>query len=771
MANARGTARWAGAGVRRCAALASLLLAPWALRALLLAETGDAPAGADLHGFAADAGVAAVGLVLLLALARASRAAAVVAALLLAALQVANYETVLALGAVASLGDAAYLSDATFLRGSAAALTHPVLVTVLMAGVAGLAWIGFGAAPRRPAWALGAAGAVLLVAVSVWPETASVATWRQVNPVQRDLLGLLRGGAGARERPSSPDALAERLPELRGDLAGEPRFGLDGRRRNVLLVIVEGVSGAYLESAAQVHRRNPALRMDQLDGVFRENVGFATIVNHNRRTNRGLFALLCGEMPALVRGMPKMTVAATRPWRACLPEILRAHGYRTVYLQAAPLAFMLKDQFMPRIGFERVLGHKWFERYYLRTTWGVDDRAFFEQASELIETLREAGEPWFLTLLTVGTHHPYVVPPPYQSPNARQNVRGAFRYLDRAIGEFMVWLEASGVRDDTLVIFTSDESSGLQTGSSDAFAQRISQSWGFLAALLPERTRALVTEPYAQSDVPLTVLDYLGLEDAAGGLHGRSLFRRYDTGRHIFFGNVNLRTIGALDPDGRLVVCEFEGSRCTAYDAFSGRVFAEAPSEVDVPPGLAELVVDIAGRSLPPRGSADLEIPLLSDERFTVDMREWQLVQGVAQIALEPDEWLEVDIEVQATGNGRAEIEHYLRFPRKRQLLHGRAFVSPGQTLRIHYTLAAGDRITQMSCRTKARLLDGWKLELMHTRRRFVLHRGGERPPPGLRVEVFESGGEPVDLTIMEPAEIDRVAREMSPAGPADGEG
>ena len=54
------------------------------------------------------------------------------------------------LGAVASLGDAAYLSDATFLRGSAAALTHPVLVTVLMAGVAGLAWIGFGAAPQLP---------------------------------------------------------------------------------------------------------------------------------------------------------------------------------------------------------------------------------------------------------------------------------------------------------------------------------------------------------------------------------------------------------------------------------------------------------------------------------------------------------------------------------------------------------------------------------------------------------------------------------------------
>ena len=90
----------------------------------------------------------------------------------------------------------------------------------------------------------------LFAATAVWPESVSVATWRQVNPAQSEVLWLLRGGAGPRERPTSSDALAERLPELRGDLAGEPRFALDGGRRNVLLVIVEGVSSAYLKSAS-----------------------------------------------------------------------------------------------------------------------------------------------------------------------------------------------------------------------------------------------------------------------------------------------------------------------------------------------------------------------------------------------------------------------------------------------------------------------------------------------------------------------------------------
>ena len=88
-----------------------------------------------------------------------------------------------------------------------------------------------------------------------------------------------------------------------------------------------------------------------------------------------------------------------------------ALGYRTVFLQAAPLAFMLKDRFMPRAGFQQVLGNDWFQEYYVRNDWGVDDRAFLEQAAAMVESLAAARQPWFLTLLSVGTHHPFILPP------------------------------------------------------------------------------------------------------------------------------------------------------------------------------------------------------------------------------------------------------------------------------------------------------------------------------------------------------------------------
>ena len=77
----------------------------------------------------------------------------------------------------------------------------------------------------------------------------------------------------------------------------------------------------YRPTAGPPQGRSPRNRMPLLDQRFAQNVGYATFFTHNRRTNRGLYALLCGELPSLPSGIAKMTVAASAPWQRCLPEI------------------------------------------------------------------------------------------------------------------------------------------------------------------------------------------------------------------------------------------------------------------------------------------------------------------------------------------------------------------------------------------------------------------------------------------------------------------
>ncbi len=738
-------------------AWSALLIAPLALRGFAWVEVDAEPSWADLRGLAADIGVAGLCLVTLWLPARRLRSVAVLGALLLTGVHYANYETIRALRAVVNFADAGFLGDATFLGGSVLAPVRPLLLVTLL-GVGGVAaWCGISGLRSNALVAIGAASLVLLAGVAISGSDARIASWRQVSVIAQNAVWIARRnvapGAGAA-------GLAAHHPELLGDLSGEPRIALGAQGRNVLLVVLEGVSGADVATAARAHGRRAAHPLRRLDAIFAENVGYTTFLNHNRRTDRGLYSLLCGELPSLAQGLPKMTVSARGLVRRCLPQRLLDLDYRTAYLQAAPLAFMAKDQFLPRAGFERVLGSDWFEHYNLRTLWGVDDRAFFEGATRLIEELRAKPGPWFLTLLSVGTHHPYVVP---ASPARGAGVGAAFDHLDDAIGEFVAWLETSGVRDDTLVLITSDEAAGLWPGTTDGVAMALTQNWGFLAALLPELTRERIDTPHAQSDVAISVLDYLGLGDATSGLHGRSVFRRYVNGRHLFFGNVNLRTLGALAPDGYLLHCRADGAVCGGYDAFSGRMFAPALRAVAARPELEALTRDVRAASQPVDGERDLVLALVEEARFVVEGRDWQLVHGTP-VSLASGEWLEVELELLAVGEGAVELEQLLRFPRRRDVLRASLRLAAGESVVLRYTLAPGEPIRRISCQSQARVVEGSQLALEMRARRLTVHRGGTPPGAGLVVARYTAAPGDValpPLEVMAADEIDRVARSM----------
>ncbi|GAH82717.1 unnamed protein product, partial [marine sediment metagenome] len=94
------------------------------------------------------------------------------------------------------------------------------------------------------------------------------------------------------------------------------------------------------------------------------------------------------------------------------------------------------------------------------TSWGPDDKAFFEQAADFIENLNKKPNPWFLTLLTVGTHHPSAVPEELVEKFSSRK-EAAIVYLDQALGDFFKRLKDSGILDDTLVLFVTDESHGV----------------------------------------------------------------------------------------------------------------------------------------------------------------------------------------------------------------------------------------------------------------------------------------------------------------------
>lgn len=720
-------------------ALVATCCAPLVLRVAALRTEAGALSAIDLHGFASDLAMALPAAALLVALGAAGRVLPVLFAVVWSVGHYANFELVRVLGAPASLRDAHFLFDPTFAAGSAVAISRPGLLAAVTV-VSGVC-AARGAATAR-GYALGAAalGAALTLALLALPEAPEQPAWRQADFLQRDLVQGVRGllaPAAVTAGLDPPAAMLERVPSLAADLSGATRLAGGARARNVLLVVLESVSGVDLESLAQEQGRHSDASMPRLDALAGRSLRFASFVTHQRKTDRGLYALLCGELPNLGAGTPKMSAAVESAWRVCLPEVLSEAGYHTAYLQAAPLAFMMKDRFMPRAGFQEVHGHDWFGHAYTRSAWGVDDRAFFEQAGRRIEALHAGSEPWFVTLMTVGTHHPFVVPDDFQ-PGRGRSFRRAAAYLDVAFGAFVERLEAAGVLDDTLLLVTSDESIGIRGFDTQPYFKMLSQNWGLLLVQGPGVQPGVVRQPYGLVDVALSIADYLGLQDRAGRFFGRSVFRRYDTPRPMFFANVNLGSLGEFTEDGKVLLCTGSGA-CRLHAATDGRVFGLLPEGGPAPePEVAQLR-DLARRSAPRGVSRPRAYALLADPDVRLEDGRSHMLHGGQFVSLEAGEWLEVEYDVRVEGDPSAVVDvvHRLTTGHNQNLLQRHTRLASGQRLTLRYEYVPDGPVDQIQCRTVVRRVAGERVVLHHDVARMRIRSGEGRPAPGARVEAF----------------------------------
>ena len=573
------------------------------------------------------------------------------------------------------------------------------------------------------------------------------------------------------------------MSALGRDLEGEPRVARAPAGTNVLLLVLEGVSAAHLPSLAAVHDIDPDRRLPRLDALARTGLAFSTVVHHQRQTHRGLFALLCGRLPRLDSGPAQATTMATaepgRRFPPCLADALREEGYSTSFLQSAPLAFMLKEPFLRRAGFTDIRGEASLTRAYARSGWGVDDRAFLEQALDRIDRLESAGSPWFLTLLTVGTHHPFTVPvvdrPGVETTPGRRSgedaVAGALGYLDQAVDDFVHRLEARGVLERTVLVITSDESLGLGPRFDD-MTRRLSQSWGLLLVRSPASKKAQrVDEPFAQSDLPLSLLDHLGLAEGTT-FGGRSVFRRYGdrSPRPLFFANTHHRMTAGLFDDRDLYLCTEDLARCAVRRPRPGKVFG--PDRAKEP--TLDHALDQERRALLRAAQAHAAQPSRDVEpgwdiallpASTVEVRQaepHQLVMSGQRLAVPAGHRLEIDLELTVEGPRSLGIEHNLvvGVGERRGVVFAVDIppLVPDDRLWLRYAVVAREPLADLEVRLAAKVAGPEVTNLRFSRARARLvpdvsaastrARGWEIEPRDLRLE---RDGETVALATHRP--------------------
>lgn len=159
-----------------------------------------------------------------------------------------------------------------------------------------------------------------------------------------------------------------------------------------------------------------------------------------------------------------------------------------------------------------------------------------------------------------------------------------------------------GLLDHTLVIITADESRGARVGAE--LNQKLAHHWGSLVVLTPEGTKGLVTTPFHQADLALSILDYIGYRGGESRFPGRSIFRKYKVKRPQVFGYSGDSQLWAYDGQQQLTDCNIKVTDCTSYattdeQMFTGR-FEQLPSHSEHDVALIKAFIGANERSAPP---------------------------------------------------------------------------------------------------------------------------------------------------------------------------
>ena len=539
-----------------------LLLPCLVLRGVLLDHFGLELAAVDRRGLTSDLGVCLffAGLVSLIP----KRGLRLTLAVLLSGFwmlfQVASFENILALQSSLNFAYIKFATDTAMLKGSVLRLTSPATVAVS----ASLCVFFILGCIHTPSWkwrvgffVLGVAGLNRAITFSVLP---SFPNWRQYHVVAENLRFFVRThqSAKAKEQKEHQTQTLGEAPGRRGFTHKSPP--------NILLLMLEGVGGMRLEDPQPAGAYHS---MEFLRSLAEQSYWVRNGVAPNRQTNRGEYALLCGDLPNLKSTESKMDMYQAGSDLPCLPQVLADHGYGTYYLQAAPLNFMNKDRFMREIGFQHAFGVDWFKEAELWGAWGPDDRSFFRGSISMLEQLRQAGKPWFLTMLTVGTHHPFVVPASFRSPFAPDTLDNSMAYLDFALREF--WQQVLVKLPNTLVIVTADESAGIDRAD-------VPGSWYNWIPMIfhgPNVQAGRAEALFSQHDLMASVLDYLGLTKVSHPAGGRSVFRHYDSPRMILYGNTYHRRLGYFQGRSSYVGCRDQLEGCRVFHWQDGPFSAE----------------------------------------------------------------------------------------------------------------------------------------------------------------------------------------------------
>jgi phosphoglycerol transferase MdoB-like AlkP superfamily enzyme len=272
--------------------------------------------------------------------------------------------------------------------------------------------------------------------------------------------------------------------------------------KNVVILILESFSKEYSGYLSGNEGFTP-----HLDSILAHSLVFENAYANGTQSYEA--------MPAIISGIPSLM---ERPYSGSnyadnmiesLPFLLSKEGYQTSFFHGGNNGTMGFNRFANASGIEKYFGRNEYNNDLdYDGSWGIWDEPFLQY---FINHLNSSEEPFFASVFTLSSHHPYKVPDKYKDKFREGDlpILQSIGYADYALGQFFKHASSSEWFKNTLFVIMADH-------AAQAIDKAFNSTTGMyaipLAFFSPSDTllHGIDSSVAQQADIMPTVLNYLG---------------------------------------------------------------------------------------------------------------------------------------------------------------------------------------------------------------------------------------------------------------------
>ncbi len=318
------------------------------------------------------------------------------------------------------------------------------------------------------------------------------------------------------------------------------------KKLNVFVIILESFSKEYVGAI-----NNRAVGYTPfLDSLISQSLTFTNAYANGKKSIEGI--------PAITASIPTWMNEAyiTSPYGGnqinSLASLLKKENYYTAFFHGGTNGTMGFDAFAHFSGYDNYFGRAEYnnEKDY-DGNWGIWDEEFLQYTAN---TINQKQQPFFATVFTLSSHHPFAIPEKYKNKfkESPLPIERSILYADYSLKQFFETAKKMSWFNSTLFVLCADH-----TGTSgDIFYSNQVGSFTIpIVFYLPNSNlKGLNATITNQIDIMPSVLDYLNYPNSYFAF-GQSVFDTISTHKAITY---NSGTLELLDNS---YVYQFDGEK------------------------------------------------------------------------------------------------------------------------------------------------------------------------------------------------------------------